>query len=32
MSPGGEVIDTAVFNSGRDTLSANTVAIGTTVP
>jgi len=29
--PGGEIIDTAVFSSGWDVLSANTVAIGTTV-
>ena len=29
--PGGEIIDTVVFSSGWDVLSANTVAIGTTV-
>ena len=31
MLPGGEIIDTVVFSSGWDVLSANTVVIGTTV-
>jgi autotransporter passenger strand-loop-strand repeat protein len=29
--PGGEIINTVIFSSGWDVLSANTVAIGTTV-